>query len=132
SWWPSTGSKRPAASAWGACTSHCWPGGPPRHWSPWGAGARAGRAPGRAPAWALFEEPLLAWEATEALVPLGRWDQAEQVSRQGLETAPSDVGSATLALARAVLELGLGDLDRAEGRPQGGGGPVSAPVPGGA
>jgi DNA-binding CsgD family transcriptional regulator len=63
-------------------------------------------------------EPLLAWEATEALVALGRWDQAEQVSRQGLETAPSDAGSATLALARAVLELGLGDLDRAEARLQ--------------
>jgi DNA-binding CsgD family transcriptional regulator/tetratricopeptide (TPR) repeat protein len=62
--------------------------------------------------------PLLAWVATEALVALGRWDQAEQVSRQGLETAPSDAASATLLLARAALELGRGDLDRAETRLQ--------------
>ena len=37
--------------------------------------------------------PILAGNATEALVALGRWDQAEQVSRQGLEAAPSDAAS---------------------------------------
>jgi DNA-binding CsgD family transcriptional regulator/tetratricopeptide (TPR) repeat protein len=62
--------------------------------------------------------PLLAYNATEALVALGRWDQAEQVSRQGLEGAPSDAASAALPLARAALELGRGDLDAAEGRLQ--------------
>jgi DNA-binding CsgD family transcriptional regulator/tetratricopeptide (TPR) repeat protein len=62
--------------------------------------------------------PILAYNATEALLALGRWDQAEQVSRQALETAPSDPGSAGLPLARATLELGRGDLDRAEARLQ--------------
>jgi DNA-binding CsgD family transcriptional regulator/tetratricopeptide (TPR) repeat protein len=61
--------------------------------------------------------PLLACNATEALVALGRWDQADQVSREALETAPSDVGWAHhLLLARAALELSRGDLDRAEAR----------------
>jgi DNA-binding CsgD family transcriptional regulator/tetratricopeptide (TPR) repeat protein len=62
--------------------------------------------------------PLLAYNATEALVALGRWDQAEQVSRQSLEGAPSDAASAALPFARAALELGRGDLDTAEGRLQ--------------
>jgi DNA-binding CsgD family transcriptional regulator/tetratricopeptide (TPR) repeat protein len=62
--------------------------------------------------------PLLACNATEALVALGRWDQAEQVSREALETAPSDVGRAHLPLVRAALELGRGDLDHAETRLQ--------------
>jgi DNA-binding CsgD family transcriptional regulator len=67
---------------------------------------------------AHFHGPILAGNATEALVALGRWDQAEQVSRQALETAPSDPASASLPLARATLELGRGDLDRAEARLQ--------------
>jgi DNA-binding CsgD family transcriptional regulator len=62
--------------------------------------------------------PLLAGNATEALAALGRWDQAEQLSRQALETAPSHVASVHLSLARATLELGLGDLDAAEARLQ--------------
>jgi DNA-binding CsgD family transcriptional regulator/tetratricopeptide (TPR) repeat protein len=61
-------------------------------------------------------QPILTGNATEALLALGRWDQAEQVSRQALETALSDVTSAHLLLARATLELGLGDLDAAEAR----------------
>jgi DNA-binding CsgD family transcriptional regulator/tetratricopeptide (TPR) repeat protein len=60
--------------------------------------------------------PLLADNATEALVALGRWNQAEQVSREGLEVAPSDATSVPVLLARAALELGRGDLDRAEAR----------------
>jgi DNA-binding CsgD family transcriptional regulator len=63
-------------------------------------------------------QPILACNATEALVALGRWDQAEQLSRQALETAPSDPASVHLPLARAALELGRGDLDRAEARLQ--------------
>jgi hypothetical protein len=51
-----------------------------------------------------------------ATVALGRWDQAEQVSREGLETASSDAASVHLLLARATLELGRGDLNRAEAR----------------
>jgi DNA-binding CsgD family transcriptional regulator len=62
--------------------------------------------------------PYLAGNATEALVALGRWDQAEQVSRQGLETAPSDAASVPLLLSRAALELGRGDLDAAQARLQ--------------
>jgi len=62
--------------------------------------------------------PLLAYNVTEALLALGRWDQAEQVSHQALETAPSDPGSAGLPLARAALELGRGDVDRAGARLQ--------------
>jgi DNA-binding CsgD family transcriptional regulator len=65
---------------------------------------------------ARFHGPILACIATEALVALGRWDQAEQVSRQGLEVAPSAAASASLSLARTALELGLGDLDAAEVR----------------
>jgi DNA-binding CsgD family transcriptional regulator/tetratricopeptide (TPR) repeat protein len=60
--------------------------------------------------------PLLACNATEALFALGRWDQADQVSREALEIAPSDPASVHLPLARAALELGLGDLDAAEAR----------------
>jgi DNA-binding CsgD family transcriptional regulator/tetratricopeptide (TPR) repeat protein len=62
--------------------------------------------------------PILACNATEALVALGRWDQAEQVSRQALEVAPPDATSVPLLLPRAALELGRGDLDAAETRLQ--------------
>jgi DNA-binding CsgD family transcriptional regulator len=62
--------------------------------------------------------PLLACNATEALFALGRWDEAERVSREALESTPSDPASFHLALARAALELGLGDLDGAEARLQ--------------
>jgi DNA-binding CsgD family transcriptional regulator/tetratricopeptide (TPR) repeat protein len=62
--------------------------------------------------------PLLAHVATEALVALGRWDQAEQLSREGLETSPSGPAYVALPLARAALELGLGDLDAAQARLQ--------------
>ncbi len=60
--------------------------------------------------------PFLAANATEALVALGRWEQAERVSREGLDVALSDAASVTLPLPRAALELGLGDLDAAEAR----------------
>jgi len=65
---------------------------------------------------ARHSQPILAYNAAEALVALGRWDQAEQVSRQGLEVAAPDPASAILSLGRAALELGLGDLDAAEAR----------------
>jgi ATP/maltotriose-dependent transcriptional regulator MalT len=61
---------------------------------------------------------LLACVATEALLALGRWDQADQVSREALESAPSDAAYNALPLARAALELGLGDFDRAQARLQ--------------
>jgi DNA-binding NarL/FixJ family response regulator len=60
--------------------------------------------------------PLLAYNATEALVALGRWNQAERVSRGGLEVAASDATLAPVLLLRAALELGRGDLDAAEAR----------------
>jgi DNA-binding CsgD family transcriptional regulator/tetratricopeptide (TPR) repeat protein len=60
--------------------------------------------------------PFLAGNATEALVALGRWDQAERVSRQGLEVAASDATLVLLLPSRATLELGRGDLDAAEAR----------------
>jgi DNA-binding CsgD family transcriptional regulator len=60
--------------------------------------------------------PDLACNATEALVALGRWDEAEQVSREALEGSPSDPAWVSLPMARAALELGLGDLDAAEAR----------------
>jgi tetratricopeptide (TPR) repeat protein len=63
-----------------------------------------------------FHGPFLAGNATEALLALGRWDQADQVSRQGLEGALPDAASAPLPLARAALELGLGELDAAQAR----------------
>src|SRR5262249_9739568 len=67
---------------------------------------------------ARFFGPFLAGDATEALVALGRWEQAEQVSRQGLEAAVSDVTWIPLLLLPAMLELGRGDLDAAEARLQ--------------
>jgi ATP/maltotriose-dependent transcriptional regulator MalT len=65
---------------------------------------------------ARFNGPMLASNATEALVVLGDWDQADQVSRKALETAPSEASTTGLPLARTKLELGRGDLDRAETR----------------
>jgi DNA-binding CsgD family transcriptional regulator/tetratricopeptide (TPR) repeat protein len=62
--------------------------------------------------------PLLAHVATDALLALGRWGQAEQLSREGLETSPSGPAYVALPLARAALELGLGDLDAAQARLQ--------------
>jgi DNA-binding CsgD family transcriptional regulator/tetratricopeptide (TPR) repeat protein len=62
--------------------------------------------------------PLLAHVATEALAAVGRWEQAEQASREALETSPSGPAYIALPLARAALELGLGDLDAAEARLQ--------------
>jgi DNA-binding CsgD family transcriptional regulator len=73
--------------------------------------------------------PFLAGNATEALLALGRWDQAEQVSRETLETAPSDAGSAFVQLPRAALELGLGDLDAAQARLQAVRRLLPAPIP---
>jgi ATP/maltotriose-dependent transcriptional regulator MalT len=73
--------------------------------------------------------PFLACNATEALVALGRWDQAEQVSRQALETTPSDAVSVHLLLARAALELGRGDLDAAQARLQAARRVLPAPIP---
>jgi DNA-binding CsgD family transcriptional regulator/tetratricopeptide (TPR) repeat protein len=73
--------------------------------------------------------PFLACNATEALVALGRWDQAERVSRQALETTPSDAVSVPLQLARAALELGLGELDAAQARLQAARRVLPAPIP---
>ena len=65
-----------------------------------------------------FNGSILACNATEALLALGRWDQAEQLSREALETSPSGPAYVALPLARAALELGLGDLDAAQARLQ--------------
>jgi DNA-binding CsgD family transcriptional regulator/tetratricopeptide (TPR) repeat protein len=73
--------------------------------------------------------PFLACNATEALVALGRWEQAEQVSRQALETVLSDAVSVPLLLARAALELGRGDLDAAQARLQAARRVLPAPIP---
>ena len=73
--------------------------------------------------------PILAANATEALVALGRWDQAEQVSRQGLEVAPAEATSVPLFLLRAALELGRGDLDAAQARLQAIRRLLPAPIP---
>jgi DNA-binding CsgD family transcriptional regulator len=59
-------------------------------------------------------QTMLACNATEALFALGRWDQAERVSGEAVELAPADPASVNLPMARAVLELGLGNLDAAD------------------
>jgi DNA-binding CsgD family transcriptional regulator len=59
-------------------------------------------------------QTMLACNATEALFALGRWDQADRISREALELAPSDPASVNLPMARATLDLGLGNLDAAE------------------
>jgi DNA-binding CsgD family transcriptional regulator/tetratricopeptide (TPR) repeat protein len=73
--------------------------------------------------------PLLACNATEALVALGRWDEAEQVSRQALESSPSGRAHVALPLVRAALELGRGDLDAAQARLQAARRVLPAPIP---
>jgi DNA-binding CsgD family transcriptional regulator/tetratricopeptide (TPR) repeat protein len=60
--------------------------------------------------------PDLFANATEALVGLGRWDEAEQVSSEGLQAFPVDAAHVSLPLARAVLDLGRGDLEGARTR----------------
>jgi DNA-binding CsgD family transcriptional regulator len=88
--------------------------------------ALGGLAEARRVGQARAYELVLAGNATEALAALGRWDQAKQVSRQGLEGAPSDPA---LVLARAALELGLGELDAAETRLQAIRRLLPAPIP---
>jgi ATP/maltotriose-dependent transcriptional regulator MalT len=73
--------------------------------------------------------PYLAGNATEALVALGRWDQGERVSREGLEVAASDAVLVPLLLFRAALELGRGDLDDAETRLQAVRRLIPSPIP---
>ena len=65
-----------------------------------------------------YGRPDLACNATEALVALGRWQEADRVSREALETVPTGPAFLALPLARVALELGLGDLDSAEARLQ--------------
>jgi len=60
--------------------------------------------------------PPLAARITEALIAAGRWDRAEQISREALDIALLDADSVALFIQRAVLDLGLGDLDGAEAR----------------
>jgi DNA-binding CsgD family transcriptional regulator len=74
--------------------------------------------------------PVLAANATEALFALGRWDQAEQVSREGLDTSPSGAAYNALPVDRAALELGLGDLDAAQARLQAVRRLLPSPIPG--
>jgi DNA-binding CsgD family transcriptional regulator/tetratricopeptide (TPR) repeat protein len=63
--------------------------------------------------------PDLGCNATEALVALGRWDEAERVSREALELTPTGSAWVNLPLARAALELGRGDHGAAGARLQG-------------
>jgi ATP/maltotriose-dependent transcriptional regulator MalT len=57
---------------------------------------------------------ILAAHATEALAAAGRWDEADRVSRQGMDAPLAPETAARLPLARAALDLGLGNLDAAE------------------
>jgi DNA-binding CsgD family transcriptional regulator/tetratricopeptide (TPR) repeat protein len=74
--------------------------------------------------------PVLAANAAEALFALGRWDQAEQVSREGLEISPSGAAYNALPVDRAALELGRGDLDAAQARLQAMRRLLPSPIPG--
>jgi DNA-binding CsgD family transcriptional regulator/tetratricopeptide (TPR) repeat protein len=74
--------------------------------------------------------PVLAANATEALAALGRWEQAEQVSREGLEISPSGAAYNALPVDRAALELGRGDLDAAQARLQAVRRLLPGPIPG--
>ncbi len=49
---------------------------------------------------------ILAAHATEALVAAGRWDEASQVSRDGLNAPTAPEQAARMPLARAALDLG--------------------------
>jgi hypothetical protein len=76
-------------------------------------GLQQARRLGLAPAFG----PDLACNATEALFALGRWDQAERVSREGLEASPIGAAEVSLPMARAT---GRGEpaLRRAAVRPR--------------
>jgi DNA-binding CsgD family transcriptional regulator len=76
-------------------------------------GIREARRLGMARSYGL---PDLFTNATEALVGLGRWDQAERISGEGLQAFPVDPANSALPVARAALDLGRGDLDAAETR----------------
>ena len=58
--------------------------------------------------------PPLAARATAALAAAGRWDQADRVSREVLDTCLANTETACLFIQRGILELGRGDLDAAE------------------
>jgi DNA-binding NarL/FixJ family response regulator len=60
--------------------------------------------------------PPLAARLTEALIAEGRWEEADRISREALDVAVLDVDSVALFIHRALLDLGLGDLDTAEAR----------------
>jgi DNA-binding CsgD family transcriptional regulator/tetratricopeptide (TPR) repeat protein len=55
---------------------------------------------------------MLAGNAAEALVRLGRWDEAVELGAEYLER-PVDAGSADLRLTLARVAIGRGELDRA-------------------
>jgi tetratricopeptide (TPR) repeat protein len=56
-------------------------------------------------------QTMFACNATDALFALGRWDEAGRISGEALELAPSNPASVNLPMARAALDLGLGNLD---------------------
>jgi DNA-binding CsgD family transcriptional regulator/tetratricopeptide (TPR) repeat protein len=58
--------------------------------------------------------PALAARATQALAAAGRWDQADRVSREVLDTCLANTETACLFIQRGILGLGRGDLDAAE------------------
>jgi DNA-binding NarL/FixJ family response regulator len=60
--------------------------------------------------------PPLAARITEALIAAGRWQQADRTSREALDIAVLNADSVALFIQRALLDLGLGDLDVADAR----------------
>jgi DNA-binding CsgD family transcriptional regulator/tetratricopeptide (TPR) repeat protein len=58
--------------------------------------------------------PALTAVATQALAAAGRWEEAERISREALETCVAHADTVSLFIQRGILELGLGDLDAAE------------------
>jgi DNA-binding CsgD family transcriptional regulator/tetratricopeptide (TPR) repeat protein len=58
--------------------------------------------------------PPLAARATAALTAAGRWDQADRVSQEILDTCLANTETACLFIQRGILELDRGDLDAAE------------------
>lgn len=71
------------------------------------------REAGRSGLTRVFGPPLAA-RATAALAAAGRWDQADRVSREILDTCLANTETACLFIQRGILELDRGDLDAAE------------------
>jgi DNA-binding CsgD family transcriptional regulator len=75
--------------------------------------AASGRAYGLSIGLALSEMPLLVGNEASVLTLLGRWDEAEQLIQETLDSGLTAPGSVYLLKSRAEIALARGDLTKA-------------------